>query len=125
MYQRSGLLFTLAAAWLMSVTIPNANAAERTRYHHVVKRIHVNNLRIVNKRVVIKIDRHRHNRPVDIYSGNVAIYYRPHVGTWSYGSFSVPADAASAQSSVKIIDIDRLGGKNDCHMELGVCVIRP
>ena len=129
MFQRSRTLFAIAAALLLAVTAAETNAGDRmSRHHHVVKRINIrSNIRIVDRSVTVNIERHRprhrvHNN-VNTYSGDVAIYYRRGVGTWSYGVADAPANAVAVQPNAKIIDLQ--GGKTDCSMEKGVCVIRP
>lgn len=130
MFKRSGLLLAATAAFVSMMTIDVA-AGDRARGHHhqVVKRIHVKNsvrigsIRIVNKRIVNRIGPHR-ARERDVYSGEVAVFHRPGVGTWSYSSSGAPV-LTVAHPGAKIIDIDKLNGRNDCKMEMGVCVIRP
>lgn len=127
MFKRSGTLFALAATLLMTASAAEADGGNRRHHHHMGKRINIRtSVRIVDRsRVTINVDRlrHRQHRNVNTYSGDVAVYSRPGVGTWSYGSMSTTAEFEAAEPDTKIIDMT--GGKNDCSMEHGVCVIRP
>lgn len=136
MFKRSSILFALVAALAMSTVPVESQAGDRSgSRHRVVKIKHAKTVKIryaprtVIRRAIVNVDlhrgRHRLHRQVNTYSGNVAIYHRNGVGTWSYGTTSGTTVIADARPSLKIIDIDRLAGKNDCQMEAGVCVIRP
>jgi hypothetical protein len=128
MFQRSKALLVAAAALLtVTMAIP-ADAGNRTsRHHHIIKRVVVkNNIRVNNRVAITVVDRRKHHRvrrEVDTYSGDVAVYYRRGVGTWSYGSVEAPASSLARHPSAKIIDLR--ADKSDCSMEKGVCVIRP
>jgi hypothetical protein len=117
MFARSGLQLALAAILMMATTAVTADAGDR---QHRFKK---------PPPVVVKIvlkHRHRHaHRQVNTYSGDVAIYHRRNVGTWSYGTLPTVVDERAAPPRAKIIHVDRMGGKTDCSMEKGVCVIRP
>jgi hypothetical protein len=127
MFQRSKALLVAVAA-LLTVTIAiDADAGNRLfRHHHFVKRIAVKtNVRVNNRIAVTVVDggrRHRIYRN-NTYSGDVAVYYRHGVGSWSYGTVAAPESSLALHPNAKIIDLN--GGKTGCSMEKGVCVIRP
>lgn len=129
MYLRSGTLFAIAVALLMSGASVETYAGERSHgHHHNIRKISIRtNIRIVNRNVTYNIERGRHRqrayRQVNTYSGDVAVYYRRGVGSWSYGNVDAPSNVNFVQPNAKIISLE--SGKNDCSMEKGVCVIRP
>lgn len=129
MFLRSKTLLALAAGLLLCATAIETDAGEHaTRHRHVIRHINIRtNVRIIENRVTVNVDRnrgrHRMHRRANTYSGDVAVYYRRGVGTWSYGAYEAPARALTGHPNAKIIDLTR--GRNDCSMEKGVCVIRP
>jgi hypothetical protein len=123
MFSRSKAWILLAAATMAVLPLSAAPAGERLHHRHGIQRISIRNTVRVVERTTIHIGHRHHNRGGDSYSGDVAIYSRPGVGTWSYGTLSNAVDTPSLASSAKIIDLR--SGKNDCSMEMGVCVIRP
>lgn len=128
MFQRSKALLAAAAALLTVVAATDADAGGRfSRHHHFVKRVVVRtNVHVDNRVAVTFIDRrnrHRVHRAVNTYSGDVAVYYRRGVGTWSYGTVDAPAGSLTLHPNAKIVDLR--GGRTGCSMEKGVCVIRP
>ena len=62
---------------------------------------------------------------VGVYSGNIAVYHLPGVGTSSYFEGRIPAASLRREVSVKIISVDSDDNSSACSMESGVCVIRP
>jgi hypothetical protein len=147
MFKRTGFALTLlAAVSLLSVTA--ADAGDRRERHRIHKHdgIHLNdrsahrgdwrgNRRFDRRqKIVIKVDidrsnrhrrHHRHDREVDTYSGDVDIYSRPGVGTWSYGVMPTDDAIIINAPTVKIIDVGTLKPNAACEMQAGVCVIRP
>jgi hypothetical protein len=123
MFSRSKALLVLAAATMAVLPLSAAPAGERFHHRHGIQRITIRNTVRVVERTTINIRHRHHNRGRDSYSGDVAIYSRPGVGTWSYGTLSSVVETRSLASGAKIIDLR--SGKNDCSMEMGVCVIRP
>lgn len=129
MFLRSKTLLALAAGLLLGATAIETDAGEHAmRHRHVIRHLNIRtNLHVIENRVTVNIDRsrkrHRMHRGVNTYSGDVAVYYRRGVGSWSYGTFDAPASALTLHPNAKIIDLT--SGKNDCSMEKGVCVIRP
>jgi hypothetical protein len=125
MSQRSKALSVLAVV-LAAITSLPADAGERMHRHHGAQRIVVRNtVRIIDRsRTINVLARQRHRRQdVNTYSGDVAVYWRRGVGTWTYGSVGTPIETRAYVPNAKIIDLK--SGKNDCSMENGVCVIRP
>lgn len=131
MFQRSRTLLAIAASVLITVAAVETCAGERAHRQRVVKRINIHNsVRIVDRsKFTVNLDRYRHrhriHRETNTYSGDVAVYYRRGVGSWSYGSVSAPAGELAIQPSAKIIDVEKLGPTGACSMENGVCVVRP
>jgi hypothetical protein len=129
MFLRSKTLLVLAAGLLLGATAIETSAGEHAmRHRHAIRHLNIRtNVHVTQNRVTVNIDRnrrhHRLHRNVNTYSGDVAIYYRRGVGTWSYGSFDAPESTLTLHPSAKIIDLT--SGRNDCSMEKGVCVIRP
>lgn len=127
MFQRSRALLALAATLLMTVTAVEANADRlgfHNHRHHAVKRVVVRTNVRVDNRVIVNIGPRRHRvHNANTYSGDVAVYYRSGVGAWSYGTVSARTSRLALHPNAKIIDLS--GGRNGCHTEKGVCVIRP
>ncbi len=128
MFQRSKALLVAVAALLTVTAALDADAGNRLsrHHHHFVKRIAVKtNVRVNNRIAITIVDgarRHRIYRN-NAYSGDVTVYYRRGVGSWSYGTIAAPESSLALHPNAKIIDLD--GGKTDCSMEKGVCVLRP
>jgi hypothetical protein len=90
--------------------------------HRIAERFHHDDHRDRERRFA---HRHRHeHRDFNSYSGEVAVYVRPNVGTWSYGGGSSVAIIQPYEPVLKIIDV-KAAGNSACSMEAGVCVIRP
>ena len=135
MYLRSRTLFAIAMALLIGSASAETYAGERnygrqvnTGLHHHIRKIGGRtNIRIVNRNVIFNIADGRHrqraHRQINTYSGDVDVYYRRGVGSWSYGSVGAPMNVDFVQPSAKIISLSR--GRNNCSIEHGVCVIRP
>lgn len=138
MFLRSRTLTAISTLLLAAALASGAVAGEhRYRIHRIrhvaVRHVSIrhvtinNNQRIINRSVIVNAGRsgQRHLLPAEAntYSGDVAVYSRDDVGTWSYGTMSARADLVTTGSTLKIIDLTN--GKNDCSMEQGVCVIRP
>lgn len=133
---RSCTLVALAGMIAAATLVTCTEAGDRWRHrghpgfhnhnhNHAVRRIVVRQRVDVRQRVVVKVGRNSGTvvRAANSYSGDVAISYRPGVGTWSYGSVSTRQARPAARPALKIINLQ--GGGNDCSMEKGVCVIRP
>jgi hypothetical protein len=136
MVMRSSILLALMAALTFSTFAADAQSRDWNGHRHkVVKIKHAKTVKVnIGPRIVVRrgvVDvavsryRHRIDRQMNTYSGNVAVYTRNGVGTWSYGTTSAMVGRDDAKSELKIIDLDKLAGRNDCQMEAGVCVIRP
>lgn len=133
MFPRSRTLIAISAFLLTAALVSGANAADHRYRVHRIKHVSIRHLtirnavRVIDRGVAVNADRNRppHRRPGDVntYSGDIAVYSRSGVGSWSYGTANTPTDLAETNLTVKVIDLSK--GGNDCSMEHGVCVIRP
>jgi len=147
MFGRAGLALSLLAA-ISLLPLTAADAGDRRERHRIQKqhdwkmvdRNSHRDRRFVHRHqdrrpmVIVRIDRdngnhhkrfRNHRRQVDTYSGDVDIYSKPGVGTWSYGAMPSRIVVTSGAPSAKIIDVGKLEPNAACEMQAGVCVIEP
>jgi hypothetical protein len=122
--------------------VASSEAGNRSERHRVAKhqkfrmidrnanRFDRRHIRRVVARAVVKIrvdgggrSIHRRYRQGDTYSGDVIINVRNGVGQWSYGA--VTSVSVTVAPRVKIIDVGAQKPNSACHMQAGVCVIKP
>ena len=130
MFKPSIILVACALALNMTAVVPDAFARKKVEIVNGKsgKSLHKRGMRFHKKtNVRNRVGRYRPSpfRKYGQYSGDVAISYRPGVGTWSTGTISSIPVTEDLSLIPQVTDVDQLKDQSQCVVEAGVCVIRP